>query len=204
MKKLSIICAYRNRPDRIDTFVSSFSSLYPDAELVVIEQMDNKLFNKGFLYNAGTLYCCGDILAFIDVDIRIKECIPLHLLDEPFYPYTRIIQCDADIKEVESKKRWVDCPGGFYVVPKQLCISVNGHSNLFSGHGWEDTNFKNRANIQKRLDNTIYHIEHPQFTHTSAENKKNRLQYNKQVDSQLDGLSHMHTVDVLYRIHKWR
>ena len=52
--KLGIIVPYRNRPNQLKTFTERIASLINiPYELIIIEQVDDKEFNRGKLLNIG-------------------------------------------------------------------------------------------------------------------------------------------------------
>lgn len=65
---LAIIVPYRNRPEHLQQFIPHMNAYLPNARVVIIEQADDKPFNRGKLLNVGfkevdSLYYC-----FHDVD----------------------------------------------------------------------------------------------------------------------------------------
>jgi len=189
---LSIICAYRNRTKRLENFIKNCKEFYPNSEIIIVEQKNSYYFLKGQLYNIGFNNSSGALLAFIDVDMYFDKAFNLQEYTQKgtigCYPYTTIHQV-IDGSVLKPLSIWKNSPGGFYVIPRQMYIDVNGHSNLYIGFGWEDRDIQQRANLTKRYDNMLYHIKHP-MGHSNKELKRNEKIFTTAHlrDIQLDGL----------------
>lgn len=71
---ISFIIPYRDRHGHLTKWLAAFSKYYPyKKEILVIEQADDKPFNRGKLLNIGAIYSAGSHLVFHDVDM-----IPAH------------------------------------------------------------------------------------------------------------------------------
>lgn len=65
---LAIIVPYRNRPDHLDQFIPHMNKYLPDAKIVIVEQADEKPFNRGKLNNVGYKETEAFYYCFHDVD----------------------------------------------------------------------------------------------------------------------------------------
>lgn len=65
---MHIIVPYRNRPDHLTAFIKHMSAYLPGADIVVVEQADNKPFNRAKLLNVGFLETNPDFFCAHDVD----------------------------------------------------------------------------------------------------------------------------------------
>ena len=80
-KKLGVIVPYRNRPEQLETFKKRLTRYLKrndiPFELIIVNQDDAKLFNRGMLLNIGFKYAeklgC-DYVVFHDIDM-----IPVHV-----------------------------------------------------------------------------------------------------------------------------
>jgi RNase adaptor protein for sRNA GlmZ degradation len=80
-KKLGVIVPYRNRPEQLELFkkrITKYLNRHSiPFELIIVNQDDAKLFNRGMLLNIGFKYAeeldC-DYVVFHDIDM-----IPLHV-----------------------------------------------------------------------------------------------------------------------------
>ena len=73
MKKLGIVVPYRNRPNQLSQFKQALKDFISTPyHLIVVEQTDNKEFNRGKLLNIGFLKAeelgC-DYVVFHDIDM---------------------------------------------------------------------------------------------------------------------------------------
>lgn len=71
---LAIIVPYRNRPDHLDQFIPHMNKYLPDAKIVIVEQADEKPFNRGRLLNVGFLNTEANNYCFHDVDMLPIDC----------------------------------------------------------------------------------------------------------------------------------
>jgi hypothetical protein len=92
VNKLGVIIPYRNRYEQLVTFKESITKYLEskniDFELIIVEQDDAKLFNRGMLLNIGFKYALEhkcDYVVFHDIDMIPSEVDysysdkPLHL-----------------------------------------------------------------------------------------------------------------------------
>jgi hypothetical protein len=138
--KLGIIVPYRNRYEHLEEFKKIikeyFSKTDIDYELIIVEQDDAKLFNRGMLLNIGFKYAkkykC-DYVVFHDVDMLPIDVdysysdIPLHL------------STNFEYEDGEKERTIFDTYfGGVTMFPTKIFESINGYSNKYWGWGFED------------------------------------------------------------------
>lgn len=133
--KLAIIVPYRNRESHLQTFSTYMKSYLKDFsyELLVINQSDDKPFNRGKLLNIGASYAINnefDYLCFHDVDMLPKTA------DYSYSEYPTSL-----ISELENKEGNVffNYFGGITLFNTKDFITINGYSNDYWGWGYEDT-----------------------------------------------------------------
>jgi len=133
--KLGIIVPYRNRETHLNTFITYMKSYLKDFtyEIVVINQSDDKPFNRGKLLNIGAKYAIDnnfDYICLHDVDMLPKTADYSY----PDYPTSLI-------SELENKEGniFFNYFGGITLFKIEDFISVNGYSNDYWGWGYEDT-----------------------------------------------------------------
>lgn len=143
MKRLGIIVPYRNRYEHLTIFKKIITDYletndYFNYRIIVVEQDDAKLFNRGKLCNIGFLESqkqkC-DYVIFHDVDILPINIdysysdVPIHLLNDniPFESYF----------------------GGVTLFPCNLFKKINGYSNNYWGWGFEDDDLRYRCYKEK-------------------------------------------------------
>lgn len=66
---LAIIVPYRNREEHLKVFIPYMKSYLPGSEIIIIEQVDNKPFNRGKLLNVGTMHTMASHYVFHDIDL---------------------------------------------------------------------------------------------------------------------------------------
>lgn len=66
---LAIIVPYRNREDHLAQFMPHMNKYLPEAKIVIVEQADEKPFNRGKLINVGHLEEPSDFICAHDVDM---------------------------------------------------------------------------------------------------------------------------------------
>ena len=138
-KKLGVIVPYRNRRTHLQQFIPSISKHLNKQkirhEIIVVEQSDDKAFNRGKLLNIGvqkalTLKC--DYVALHDVDM-----LPI---DVDYSYVNRPTHLATDFVSDEGEKRVIfdGYFGGVTLFPIMDYYKVNGYSNDYWGWGYED------------------------------------------------------------------
>lgn len=139
MKKLGIIVPYRNRYEHLQEFKKSIikyldSNSYENYVIIIVNQDDAKLFNRGMLCNIGFIESqkqkCDYIVIHdvdmipIDVDYSFSD-VPVHLATDniPFNSYF----------------------GGMTLFQSDVFRKINGFSNLYWGWGFEDDDLRYRC-----------------------------------------------------------
>jgi beta-1,4-galactosyltransferase 1 len=137
MKKLGIVAPYRDRTTQLHQFINSIKEYIQDIpyELIIVEQADNKDFNRGKLLNIGFLKAeelgC-DYVVFHDIDM-----LPV----EVDYSYSGTpLQIATDFKLPPGVKRSTldEYFGGVTLFPVDIFKQINGYSNKYFGWGFED------------------------------------------------------------------
>lgn len=138
--KLGVIVPYRNRYEHLHIFKKVISSYLNfrgiDFELIIVEQDDAKLFNRGMLLNIGFVQAkklkCNYVVFHdvdmlpIDVDYSYSD-IPVHLATNFITP--------ADEKERVLFDTYF---GGVTMFPIEIFEEIDGYSNKYWGWGYED------------------------------------------------------------------
>ena len=149
--KLGIIVPYRDRESHLKKFTDGIRTYFKenkvDYEVIIVEQSDDKPFNRGKLLNIGyikakELNC--DYVVFhdidmipIDVDYSYSE-VPLHLATNFELEYDKSKNLSFD-----------DYFGGVTMFSMDTFERVNGYSNLYWGWGFEDDDLLFRVNAKK-------------------------------------------------------
>lgn len=66
---MTIITPYRDRPNQLPIFLKHMRTYLPGAHLVIVEQADNKPFNRGKLLNVGWLETLPEYAVMHDIDM---------------------------------------------------------------------------------------------------------------------------------------
>jgi hypothetical protein len=186
MEKLGIIVPYRNRYEHLQQFKKSIvkyldSNSYDNYVIIIVNQDDAKLFNRGMLCNIGFLESqkqkCDYIVIHdvdmipIDVDYSYSST-PIHLATDniPFESYF----------------------GGMTLFPSSTFKEINGFSNLYWGWGFEDDDLryrcvKNNVPFYKNISEHISKDKLPIFNGENAYSKiPNILNYNRNFNIEID------------------
>lgn len=139
-KKLGVIVPYRDREEHLAIFkkeITRFlSSRKIPFELIIVNQDNAKLFNRGMLLNIGFKYAeelgC-DYVVFHDVDLIPKIADYYY----PEYP-VHLAGCIKDKETRETKETFDQYFGGVTMFNMDDFRKINGYSNKYWGWGFED------------------------------------------------------------------
>jgi hypothetical protein len=156
-KKIAIIFPYRdqlvqNRANHLKKTIDYYNNLnISDIDIYIIEQGNDKKFNRGILINAGHDIIKKSGINYInevhhDIDVQ-----PDKTLIKYFYS-DKVIAC--------KKAFYRHFFGTLSVLPINIMDQVNGYSNNFWGWGVEDDNLSRRI-TSKNI--TIYNAD-PKLT----------------------------------------
>lgn len=141
-KKLCVIIPYRDRKQALDKLIPTLkeylSKQVSKFELILVEQNDNKLFNKGLLNNIAFLLNQNfDYYCFHDVDL-IPEIADYSYPENPVHMSTFCSQFNY-IHNPDATM------GGVIVFKKEHYEAANGYPNDYVGWGSEDRVLGNRV-----------------------------------------------------------
>jgi hypothetical protein len=185
MHKLGVIVPYRNRYEHLQKFKKSLvkylESKNIDFKIIIVEQDNAKLFNRGMLCNIGFIEAqkenCDYIVIHdvdmipVDVDYSYSN-VPVHLAtdDIPFESYF----------------------GGMTLFPTDVFEKINGFSNLYWGWGFEDDDLRYRCvrksvPFAKIINDTFTKQKLPIFNGVNAYAKiPNVINYNRSFKIELN------------------
>lgn len=146
--KLGIIVPYRDREQQLKRFLSHMKGYIKDIdyEIFIIEQADDKPFNRGKLLNAGYKYALDkgcDYFVFHDVDM-LPEDVDYSYSDKPLHLATHL-------QEHDYETTFFDYFGGVTMFTQEDFESINGFSNEYWGWGFEDDDLLIRC-VEKNLN----------------------------------------------------
>jgi|TARA_B100001094_G_scaffold91648_1_gene87659 hypothetical protein len=133
--KLGVIVPYRDRPNQLKRFTSHMETYLKDMdyEILIIEQSDDKPFNRGKLLNAGYKYAVDmgcDYFVFHDIDM-LPEDVDYSYSHKPLHLATHL-------QEHDYETTFFDYFGGVTMFTKEDFKTINGFSNEYWGWGFED------------------------------------------------------------------
>ena len=151
MHKLGIIVPYRDRYEHLQTFKRNirdyFAKLDIKYELIIIEQDDARLFNRGKLLNIGFLHAkklkC-DYVVFHDVDM-IPIDVDYTYTEHPTHLASKFISKDNSTNRIVFDEYF----GGVTIFPTEMFEKINGYSNEYWGWGFEDDDLLYRCKKYK-------------------------------------------------------
>ena len=189
--KLSIIVPYRNREQHLLIFSQEISKFLNNKnfDIVVVEQSNNKPFNRAKLLNVGFHFkkYFSDYFCFHDVDM-IPSNADYSYPDKPYHMATNVSQFGGG-------PAYPAYYGGVNIFNKEDFIKTNGYSNDFWGWGGEDDDLLNRVkNVGYDLyrRNGFYRSLDHEYTGPRHQNYQNNLnKLSKIYDYNTDGLSNL-------------
>ena len=141
-----IIIPYRDRESHIDYFIKNSVPLIekymPRTKIVVIEQEEGKLFNRGSLLNIGFSLYKNKTVYFITHDVDIN-------------PTEKFITEKYNIKLLNNNIQGLftsvcNTLGGIIKISCSDIHNINGFPNNFWGWGGEDTALQKRAEFYNK------------------------------------------------------
>jgi hypothetical protein len=156
-----IVIPYRNRKTHLDYFIKNtvplLQEFLPNTRVVVVEQNEGKLFNRGAVLNVGFKEYKDKTKYFFtnDVDLNpTKKCIQEH--------YTKEVD-DTDALGIYTAQ--CNTLGGIIKVTNDTIHKINGFPNDIWGWGVEDKALQNRAEYYeiKKITNLTNKVQHPLY-----------------------------------------
>lgn len=173
-----IIPLSKNRSYLLSGCLYNLEKLYESIpyEILIIELDEHEPFKLGQVRNVGYKKSVGDIVVFIDVDIRIPNFIDFYGSLKTMGPFiawnmiSNVNEISPGVFEVLDRRKRLGHGGCLAFYRDQFEFS-GGHSNLLIGWGFEDEILAMRwcfANwalgVRRpllRLINDLYHVQHP-------------------------------------------
>lgn len=170
-----LIVPYRNRESHLKQFIEH----YKDFDVLVVEQANKELFNRGKLLNIGFNESKDNTICFHDVDLLA------HHLDHYLKSIKGGYHFSGLCEQFNYKVPYEKCFGGVTAFDADSFLKCNGFSNDFWGWGGEDDDLYNRcilSGVQTIFkDYKYYSLQHERQPITS-QYKVNKVMVLKTID----------------------
>lgn len=188
-----IIVPYRDRAEHLAIFLPSIAKVLPNIPVLVIEQADDKPFNRAKLLNIGakTAFQNGaKIIVTHDVDMIPNP--------DTKYPQAHAGHLATAASQFGGKMPYDRYFGGVNVFSRELFEAVNGYSNEYWGWGAEDDDMLNRventgaAVYRPELPNPFISLAHKHgMSEVGAAKRQeaNRKRLESDYDTRTEGLN---------------
>lgn len=179
-----IIVPYRDRAEHLKQFIPYYSKLLKNIEIFIIEQDDDKLFNRGMLMNVGfdiaSKITGNKYFTFHDVDMLYIGDKIEKIYSYPEKPTHTATACE----QYNYKMPYNQYFGGVCLFNEKDFLNINGFSNSFNGWGAEDDNLlfrikKNKIDINRILNSKYKSLSHERNIDREALKINRELQYTK-------------------------
>ena len=147
-----IIVPYRNREKQLNYFMENVVPLVKtnlqNTKIIIIEQEQGKLFNKGVLMNIGFKMYKNKTIYFIQNDIDLtpkKKCLEEY--------YSKNIENNEVLAILTSP---YNVYGGIIKISNDAIHKINGYPNDIWGWGCEDKALQNRGEFNNLKKTTIF------------------------------------------------
>jgi hypothetical protein len=188
--RLAIIVPYRNRLEHLAIFVPYMETYLKlqgieEFKILIVEQADNKPFNRGKLLNVGYNSIQADYYVFHDIDM-----LPITADYSGCINPTHLVSNATQFKDGIPYETYF---GGVTMFPDADFLQINGFSNEYWGWGCEDDDLilrcetaglkttRREGGVFKSLDHAI-NIDNKQ-ANANYDRYKEKIHYN------IDGLS---------------
>jgi len=147
MMTFDIIVPYRDRADHLAKFIPHYKHLFPQANIIVVEQDDQEPFNRGFLLNIGYLHSKSAYIIFHDIDMILASGQQHYLK-----PAIRPTMLATHVQQFGYRMPFKEYFGGVTMFSALDFESVDGYCNLFTGWGSEDNELYDRVKERHEID----------------------------------------------------
>ncbi len=196
IKRLGIIVPYRNREEHLKQFIPYMKNFLKDVpyHIYVIEQTDEKPFNRGSLLNIGFLlakekcdYVCFHDVDMLPVSADYSYCtVPTHLA--------------THVEQFDYQMPYPQYFGGVTLFNRHDFALINGYHNGYFGWGLEDDDLRVRCfmhglTIESRAG-TFLSLSHPHAEEANPDTQRNRQLFERfyrgDITLLADGLDSLH------------
>lgn len=146
-KRIVFVIPYRDRRVHLRKFMRNLQDIQRDAwdvKVIVVEQDNRKMFNKGWLMNIGIREAMQryqpECIVTHDVDMLADTNVDYGWCDRPTQPCS-----EMDCWNNSVPQNGYNAGGSILATPDHW-TQLNGYSNELEGWGGEDDEFKHRLN----------------------------------------------------------
>tara|TARA_B100000900_G_scaffold73986_1_gene58946 strand:+ start:3544 stop:4206 length:663 start_codon:yes stop_codon:yes gene_type:complete len=190
MKKLGVIVPYRDREEHLKIFAPYIKKFLRYKQipnfLIIVEQVDDKSFNRAKLLNIGYEYAQDtcDYFVFHDIDLIPEKNTDYSWVDRPTH-------LSHYCSQFNYKLPYDRLFGGVSMFNKEDFIKVNGFSNTFWGWGAEDDEIRARCDreglIVDRRPGRYTSLPHNKAKVTYEEVNRNGKEWRKVLNNRDNG-----------------
>lgn len=200
----AIIVPYRQREKQLNQFLIYMHNFLRKQNIhyriFVVEQFDQKSFNRAKLLNIGSVYA------------EKYPCLILHDVDLMPMNLGQIYACSkkprhmcASLDEFRFNLPYAGLFGGAVAIDRETFVNINGMSNMFHGWGGEDDDLFGRLE-SRQIDICRFPPKYSQYTmlkHTKEKKNKDRLLYlrNGPMRYHVDGLNSLVYEEKSFKLH---
>lgn len=203
----AIVVPYRQREKQLNQFLIYMHNFLRKQNIhyriFVVEQFDQKPFNRAKLLNIGSVYA-AKYGGFPCVILHDVDLMPMHL--------GQIYACSkkprhmcASLDEFRFNLPYSGLFGGAVAVDAELFANINGMSNMFHGWGGEDDDLFGRLE-SRQIDVCRFPPTYSQYTmlkHAKEKKNKDRMVFlqNGPMRYHVDGLNSLVYEEKSYKLH---
>mgnify|MGYP001261764757 CR=1 FL=1 len=188
--RLAIVVPYRDRAEHLETFVPYMETYLKlqgiqDFKILIVEQADNKPFNRGKLLNVGYNSIDADYYVFHDIDM-----LPITADYSGSLHPTHLVSSATQFKKGIPYETYF---GGVTMFPSVDFLQINGFSNEFWNWGSEDDDLIMRCKTAgleytRRKGGKFKSLDHA-INIDEKQAQRNFERYKENIHYTVDGLS---------------
>lgn len=157
MNDISVVVPYRDRAAHLEQFIPAIINAIPGVEILVVEQGNDKPFNRGALCNVGFIFSSHSHIIFHDVDM-----IPQGV---DYSPQNGATHLATAASQFDYKMPYLQYFGGVTMFDRSSFAECNGFPANYYGWGLEDDALLDRVHLAgvdvfRRNDQRFLSLDH--------------------------------------------
>jgi len=145
MKDVCIIIPYRDRQEHLAKLAPQINSILSEEslayEVLVVEQTQGKVFNRGMIKNIGFDYAKGKFRNYVFHDV---DMIPISGKCS-YFPVENPTHYASIVEQFGWNLAYPNFAGGVIAFDEASFQKINGYSNIYVGWGGEDDDLYRRC-----------------------------------------------------------